>query len=119
MKEIILKMDSPKEAVDMISLLCKNGFKPYKATLSYNIREKLPVKIKKLADYPLILEGIFNGHEMRVAVTPLAIGSFCDGSYALRRILKMTDFYMDDLEIFTLKRFNPNTGYLHLTLLQK
>lgn len=119
MKEIILKMDSPKEAVEMVSLLCQNGFKPHKATISYNIRKKLPVKIKKLADYPLILEGILNGHEMRVAVTPLAIGSFCDGAYAMRRILKLTNFYMDDIEIFSLKRFNTNTGYLHLSLLQK
>lgn len=116
MKEIIFKMENPKEAVEMVSLLCQNGFKAKKATISYDIHKKVPVKIRKLADYPLILEGCLNGHSMRVAVTPLAIGSFCDGSYALKRILKMTNFYMEDIEIFTAKRFNPTTGRLYLTL---
>lgn len=119
MREIILKMDSPKEAVQFTLVLFENGFKPHKAIINYNIRRKLPVKIKKLSDYPLILEGILNGHEMRVAITPLAIGDFSDGSCALRKILKAANFYIEEKDLFTLRRFNPNTGIANFCLLQK
>ena len=117
MKEIILKMDSPQEAAEMVLVLFQNGFKPRKAIISYNIRKPLPVKIKKLADYPLLLEGFFNGHEMRVAVTPLTIGSSCNGTYALRKILKTAHFYIEDIELFTLRRFNQETGCANFTLI--
>ncbi len=117
MKEIILKMDSPQEAAQMVLVLFQNGFKPRKAIISYNIRKPLPVKIKKLADYPLVLEGSLNGHEMRVAVTPLAIGRYCPGSDALRKILKSAHFYIEDRDLFTIRRFNQETGCAHFTLI--
>ena len=116
MKEIILKMDSPKEATEMVLLLLENGFKPRKAIINYNIRKPLPVKIRKLADYPLVLEGFLNGHEMRVAVTPLAIGFYCEGSISLRKILKAAHFYIEDIEFFSLRSFNQDTGCAHFTL---
>lgn len=118
MKEIILKMDSPVEAAQMVLVLYQNGFKPRKAIISYNIRKPPTMRIKKLADYPLILEGFLNGHEMRVAVSPLAIGRYCDGSDSLRRILKSAHFYIEDSDIFTLRRFNPETGCVKFTLTQ-
>ena len=117
MKEIILKMDSPKEAADMVLLLFQNGFKPRKAIINYSIRKPPTMRIKKLADYPLILEGSLNGHEMRVAVTPLAIGYCCEGSIALRKIFKSAHFYIEDVELFTLRRFNQETGCANFTLI--
>jgi len=116
MKEIILKMDSPKEAAQVVLLLYQNGFNPHTATINYSIREKLPVKIRKIADYPLVLEGIFNKHELRVAITPLAIGSSCEGTYALRKILKAANFYIEDSTLYTLKNFDINTGRLNLRI---
>lgn len=116
MREIILKMDSPLEAVQYTTLLFQNGFHPRKAIISYSIRKKVPVKIKKLEDYPLILEGVLNGHDMRVAVTPLSIGHWGDGATALRKILKTANFYIDDKDIFTLKRFNQEAGCAYFTL---
>ncbi|MBQ2835910.1 MAG: hypothetical protein IJE68_03660 [Clostridia bacterium] len=116
MKEIILKMDSPQEAAQMVLVLFQNGFKPRKAIINYNIRKPPTMRIKKLADYPLILEGSLNGHEMRVAVTPLAIGRYCPGSDALRRILKTAHFYIEDMDLFTLRKFNQETGCAHFTL---
>lgn len=116
MKEIILKMGSPKEAAQVVLLLYQSGFTPHTATISYSIREKLPVKIRKLADYPLVLEGIFNGHELRVAVTPLAVGSSCEGSYALKKILKAANFYIEEPDLFTLRKFNRETGCFRLRL---
>lgn len=116
MREIILKMDSPKEAAQYTTLLFQNGFYPRKAIISYSIRKKLPVKIKKLEDYPLILEGTLNGHEMRIAVTPLSIGFSSDGAFALRKILKAGQFYIEDRDLFTLRKFNSDTGCAHFII---
>lgn len=118
MREIILKMDSPTEAAQFASVLFQNGFKAQKAIINYNIRRN-SVKIKKLSDYPLILEGMLNGHEMRVAIAPLAIGNFSEGSCALRKILKTANFYVVEKDLFTLSRFNTQTGIASFCLLQK
>ena len=115
MKEIILKMDSAQEAVQFTLLLFENGFNPSKATISYDSRRPLPVKIRKLEDYPLVLEGQLNGHPLRVAVTPLEIGCFSNAAYGLRKILKTAQFYIDDRDIFSKHRFHPD-GYISLTL---
>ena len=119
MKEIILKMSSPKEALQFASIILQNGFKAYKATISYDSTRKLPVKIRKLSDYPLILEGFLNKQKTRIAITPLSVGNFSDGSYALRQILRVANFNVEDKDLFTMKNFNRQTGYLHMTILQK
>ena len=116
MKEIILKMDSPEEAAQMVLVLFKNGFKTRKATIHYNIRKPPTLRIKKLADYPLILEGLLNDHEIRVAVSPLAVGYSCAGAYALYKILKAAHFHIEDKDLLTLRKFNQDTGCVHFTL---
>lgn len=115
MKEIILKMQSPKEAETLVLLLFKNGFQTKSATISYNIRKGLPGKFRRLDQYPLTLHGILNGQQTRILVTPLTAGHRCDASYALMRILKAANFYVEPDDIFTVKRFDPTTGYLNLT----
>lgn len=119
MKEIILKMDSPKEAAQFVLILFQNGFKPTEAKLNYSLRENSSVKLSKVTSFPLILTGTLNGHQTRVAVTPLAVGSSCEGSYALRKILKAANFYVEERDLFTIRRFNPKTGRLSLTFTQK
>jgi len=116
MKDIILKMESPQEAAQKVLLLFRNGFKADQAIINYNNRQPLPVKIKKLSDYPLILNGTLNGHGIRVSVTPLSIGHYCAGSYALKKILKTGHFYIEDLDLFTLRKFNPDTSCINIML---
>lgn len=119
MKEIILKMDSPKEAAQIVSVLFKSGFKPTEAKINFSLRETSSVKLNRVTSFPLILTGILNGSETRVSVTPLVAGSHCEGSYALRKILKEANFYFEEKDLFTIRRFNPDTGRLTLTITQK
>lgn len=115
MKEIILKMDSPKEAEQIVCLLFRNGFKPIEAKVSYNLRETPSIRLSRVTNFPLLLTGTLNGRKIRVAVTPLVVGCHCDGSYALRNILKAAKFYYEERDLFTIRRFNPDTGRLSLT----
>lgn len=119
MKEIILKMDSPKEAAQIVSVLFQNGFKPTEAKINYSLRESSSIRLSRVTSFPLILTGTLNGHETRVAITPLVAGSHCEGSYALRKILKEANFYFEERDLFTIRRFNPDTGRLTLTFTQK
>lgn len=112
-------MDTPKEAAQFVSLLFSNGFNATEATINYSLNKTPSVKLSKVKDFPLILTGTLNGHEMRVAVTPLAIGRRCEGSYALRKILKAGNFYIEENDLFTIRRFHPKTGRLSLTITQK
>lgn len=113
MKEIIIKMDSPKEAESLVLLLFKNGFKVNTAIVRYNLRTGIPVKFRRLDQYPLTLHGTLNGRETRVLVSPLAAGSRCDGSYSLMKILKAASFYIEPDNIFTICKFNQE-GILDL-----
>lgn len=119
MKEIILKMDSPKEAAQLVSVLLQSGFKPTEAKINYSLKESSSVRLNRVTSFPLILTGILNGTQTRVAVTPLSVGSHCEGSYALRKILKAANFYFEERDLFTIRRFNPETGRLSLTITQK
>ena len=119
MKEIILKLDSPKEAAELVSVLLQNGFKPTEAKINYSLKENSSVKLSKVTSFPLILTGSLNGRQTRVAVTPLAVGSYSEGSYALRKILKAANFYFEERDLFTLRRFNPETGRMSLIITQK
>lgn len=119
MKEIILKMDSPTEAAQLVSVLLQNGFKPTEAKINYSLKENSSVKLSRVTHFPLILTGNLNGCQTRVAVTPLAVGSHCEGSYALRKILKEANFYFEERDLFTIRRFNPDTSRLTLTITQK
>lgn len=117
MKEIILKMASPNEAYTFTRLLFKNGFVPYKAIIKYNLGKGLPGKLKRLDQYPLRLEGILNGHEMRVLVTPLAAGCSCDASRALYHILRAADFPVEERDFTTIRKVS--NGEINITLLRK
>ena len=117
MKEVILNMGSPNEALTFTRLIFKNGFVPHKAIINYDIGKGLPGEIKRLSDYPLRLEGILNGHELRVMVTPLAAGCSCDGSHALYVILRCGGFSIEEKEIKTIR--NVKNGKVNMTLLRK
>ena len=119
MKEIILKMDSPKEAEQIVYLLFQNGFKPIEAKLTYSLRETPSIRLSRVTSFPLLLTGTLNGKKTRVAVSPLVIGRYCDGSYALRNILKAAKFHYEERDLFTIRKFNPDTGRLTLTFTQK
>ena len=119
MKEIIFKMNSPTEAEQMVSLLIRNGFKPTEAKINYSLTEVSSVKLSKVTSFPLILIGTLNGCKTRVAVTPLSIGSPCEGSYALRKILKTANFYFEEKDLFTTRCFNSKTGRVALTITLK
>ena len=117
MKEIIFKMGTPTEALNITRLLFRNGFEPTKAIIKYNLGRGLPGKIKKLDDYPLRLEGIYNGHELRVLVTPLAAGCSCEGSRALYHILRNASFPIEERELTTVR--NVKNGEVNLVLSRK
>ena len=116
MNEIVLKPPSPKQATDLVSILIKNGFKPTDATIQFNLRKSPSVKLSNVKDFPLILTGTFDGHPMRVSVSQLEAGRHTAGAYALRKILKEAGFYFEEIDLFTVKRFNPKTGCLYLTI---
>lgn len=118
MKEIILKMASPNEALTFSRLLFKNGFIPNKAIIKYDLSVGLPGEIKRLDQYPLRLEGNLNGHAMRVLVTPLAAGCSCEASRALFHILRAADFPVQDIRDFTTIRHVKN-GKVDLVLNRK
>ena len=115
MKEIIIKMESPKEAEDLVLLLFKNGYKIRSAHVRYNLRKGVPVKFRRLDQYPLTLSGTYNGTETRLLVSPLAAGIRASGSYSLLKILKAANFCVEPDDILTVRRFNPSTGVLDLT----
>lgn len=117
MKEIILKMGSPNEAYTFTRLLFKNGFVPNKAIIKYDLGKGLPGKIKRLDQYPLRLEGVLNGHEMRVLVTPLTAGCSGEGSIALYHILRSAGFPIEERELTTIRRVLD--GKVNLTLSRK
>lgn len=117
MKEIILKMDSPNEAYKYTRLLIMSGFLPYKAIINYDLSKGLPGKIKRLDQYPLRLEGVLNGHEMRVLVTPLTAGCSGEGSVALYHILRTAGFPIEERELTTIRRVS--NGKVNLTLIRK
>lgn len=117
MKEIIFKMGTPSEALNITRLLLRNGFEPTKATITYNLSKGLPGEIKKLSDYPLRLEGIYNGHELRVLVTPLAAGCSCEGSRALYHILRAASFPIEERDITTIR--NARNGEVNMFLSHK
>lgn len=117
MKEIILKMGSPNEAYTFTRLLFKNGFITRKAIIKYDLSQGLPGKIKRLDQYPLRLEGVLNGHEMRVLVTPLAAGCSCEASFALYHILRAAGFPIEERELTTIRRVS--NGKVSLTLIRK
>ena len=116
MNEIVLKAANPSEAIQLVSVLLQNGFKPLVATIHCSISKEPSVKLSKVRDFPLILTGTLNGHEMRVAVSQLAVGRPCDGSYALRRILKISHFYFEEKDLFTTRHLNPKTGCINFSL---
>ena len=116
--EIIFKASSPKEAETLVLSVLKTGFIPRTATIQYNVRKGLPGRIRKINDYPLILEGYLNGSPMRISVTPLAVGSKCDGAYSLHKILKVCGFSIDNSEIFTIRKVDDE-GWIKFTLTRK
>ena len=114
MKEIIIKMDTPKEAESLVLLLLKNGFYVNTAVINYNIRTGVPTKFRRLDQYPLTLYGTLNGRQTRVLVSPLGAGHRCEASYSLMKILKAVPFNVDPKDIYTLRKFNPETSTLCL-----
>jgi len=114
MKEIIIKMDTPKEAENLVLLLFKNGYKPKSAHVRYNLRKGVPVRFRRLDQYPLTLHGTYNGTETRLLVSPMAAGISAAGSYSLIKILKAADFYVEPDDILTVRRFNSTTGVFDL-----
>jgi len=115
MKEIIIKMETPKEAEDLVLLLFKNGYKVKSAEVRYNLRKGTPIKFRRLDQYPLTIHGLYNDTETRLLVSPLAAGIRAAGSYSLIKILKAAQFYVEPDDILTVRRFNPTTGILDLT----
>ena len=116
MNEIVLKPASPKQAATLVSVLLKNGFNPTEATIQYSLRDYPSVKLSNVKDFPLILKGTLDGSPMRVSVSQVEVGRYSDGSYALKKILKEAGFYFEERDLFTVKRFNINTGRLCMTL---
>lgn len=116
MNEIVLKPPTPEQAVNLVSILLKNGFNPTEATIKYSLKEFPSVKLSNVKDFPLILTGTLDGYQMRVSVSQLEVGRHCDGSYALRKILKESGFYFEEMDLFTIRRFNQETGRLNLTI---
>lgn len=116
MNEIVLKPENPKQAVSLVSILFKNGFKPTEATIQYSLRQSPSVKLSNVKDFPLILSGTMDGYPMRVSVSQLVAGRYCEGSYALKKILKEAGFYFEERDIFTVKHFNIDTGRLCMNL---
>ena len=119
MNEIVLKVASPAEAVQIVSALLRSGFHPTEAAINYNLNKEPSVKLSKVTDFPLILTGTLNGHDMRVAVSQLTIGRPCEGSYALRKILKTAEFYFEEKDLFTTRRFNPDTNRISLSIAKR
>lgn len=115
MNEIVLKPATPKQAANLVSILLKNGFKPTQAIVQYSLRECPSVKLSNVKDFPLILIGTLDGHTMRVSVSQIEVGRYCEGSYALRKILKEIGFHFEEMDLFTTRRFNINTGRLSMT----
>lgn len=118
MKEIILKMSSPNEALTFSRLLFKNGYIAHTAIIKYDLEKGLPGKIERLDQYPIRLEGTLNGHPMRVLITPLAAGCSCDASTALYHILRNAGFPVQDIRDFTTIRYVRN-GKVNLTIVHK
>lgn len=118
MKEIILKMASPNEALTFSRLLFKNGYVVNTAIIKYDLSKGIPGEIKRLDQYPLRLEGNLNGHPMRVLITPLAAGCSCEASRALFHILRAASFPIQDEREFTTIRHVKN-GKVDMTLCRK
>lgn len=116
MNEIVLKPPSPAQAAKLVSILLKNGFKPAEATIKYNLKEPPSVKLSTVKDFPLILTGTLDGQQMRVSVSQLEVGRYCEGAYALRQILKEAGFYFEEKDLFTTRHFNQDTGRMNLTI---
>lgn len=114
MKEIILSMGSPNEAVTFARSIFGMGFIPYKAIIKYDLSKGVVRKIQKLDDYPLRLEGTLNGHEMRVLITPLVAGCSCEGSRALYHILKAGGFPVEIKQLTTIR--NVENGKVNLLI---
>ena len=116
MNEIVLKPPSPAQAVKLVSILLKNGFKPTDAIIKYSLRERTSVKLSNVKDFPLILIGTLDGLPMRVSVSQLEVGRYCEGSYALKKILKEAGFYFEEKDLFTIRRFDKDTGRMSLLI---
>ena len=116
--EIIFKASSPKEAETLVLSVLKIGFVPKKATIRYNVRKGLPGRVKRINDYPLILEGHLNGNATRISVTPLAAGSKCDGAYSLHKILKICEFPIEDSDVLSIRKIDDE-GWINFTLTSK
>lgn len=116
MNEIVLKPPSPAQAVKLVSILLKNGFNPTEATIKYSLNKYPSVKLSNVKDFPLTLTGTLDGYRMRVSVSQLEVGRHCDGTYALRKILKEAGFYFEEKDLFTLRRFNHSNGCLNMTI---
>ena len=117
MKEIILKMGTPNEALKFTRLIFQNGFIPNKAIIKYDLGKGLPGEIKRLDDYPLRMEGMLNGHEMRVLVTPLTAGCSGEGSTALYLILRAGNFAVEQRDVTTIR--HVTNGKINWTLLKR
>lgn len=116
MNEIVLKPPSPAQAVKLVSILLKNGFNPTDAIIKYSLKEHTSVKLSNVKDFPLILMGTLDGSPMRVAVSRLEVGRYCEGAYSLRKILKEAGFYIEEKDLFTIRAFSKDTGCLNLTI---
>lgn len=118
MKEIIMKMSSPNEALTFSRLLFKNGYIAHTAVIRYDLGNGLPNKFKRLDQSPLRLEGTLNGNPMRVLITPLAAGCSCDASTALYHILRLAGFPVQDIRDFTTIRYVKN-GKFNMIMTRK
>ena len=116
MNEIVLKPPSSAQAVKLVSILLKNGFNPTDAIIKYSLKEHTSVKLSNVKDFPLILTGTLDSSPIRVAVSQLEVGRYCEGAYALRKILKEAGFYIEEKDLFTIRCFNKDTGRLKLTI---
>jgi len=115
MNEIVLKPATPKQAANLVSLLLKNGFNATDAIVQYSLREHPSVKLSNVKDFPLILTGTMDGHTLRVSVSQIEVGRYCEGSYALKKILKEIGFHFEERDLFSARRFNINTGRFSMT----
>ena len=116
MNEIVLKPPSPAQAAKLVSILLKNGFNATEATIKYSLKEPPSIKLRNVKDFPLVLTGTLDGCQMRVSVSQLEIGHHCEGSFALRKILKEAGFYFEEKDLFTLRRFDRDTGRLSMVI---
>lgn len=114
MNKVIVQSMDASSTLSLVGSILESGFIPNEAQIHFSLRNGRP-PLHQQDSYPLILKGELEQIPTYVYVYGVAIGHIGVLPHVLFSILKACDFEFDEMDIWSTRLANPNSGWVDHT----